>query len=460
MIGIITAKAPSIFKVTVTRKVHGNYIWDHFQCQETFVKKFLKEEMRWSLCCPTRPGKKTPEDVTQILTNAALRLVSTISQYNVPKPLLVNSDQTGARYSSGALETYAPTGSKQVEVVGKDEHRAFTLMVGISMSGEVLPFQAVYAGKTSGSLPTSSAPNYKKAVEELKFCFESSGNDTYWSTMKTMQSYVINILAPYFESHRKKLNLPNQLCVWQIDCWSVHRSLEFHSWMRKYYPWIWIHYIPANCTGLFQPCDVGIQCILKLALRRTALKDIVDDTMKQMKAGIEPSKVVFEKRLPVVRNRSVGWLVNGYEAINKCEIVEKVSCQLNKFQFPFLTIFIQAYKLCSTGEGGFNLSYECLTSERAGTALKDQIAASPEFAKSLQRPETIGEEEEEEVDEDDPMDEDVVLYDGVDSSRIIDEEVQALMLQEPRHLLMDLTNAESDHEDVQIVGIYRKVHWV
>ena len=77
------------------------------------------------------------------------------------------------------------------------------------MSGEVLPFQAVYAGKTSGSLPTSSAPNYNKAVEELKFHFESSVNDTYWSTMTTMQSYIINILAPYFESHHKKLNLPN-----------------------------------------------------------------------------------------------------------------------------------------------------------------------------------------------------------------------------------------------------------
>ena len=85
--------------------------------------------------------------------------------------------------------------------------------------------------------------------------------------------------------------------------------------------------------------------------------------MKQMKAGIEPSKVVFKKRLPVVRNHSVGWLVNRYEAINKHEIVEKVSYQLNKFQFSFLTMFIQAYKLCSTGEGGFDPSYECFTSE-------------------------------------------------------------------------------------------------
>ena len=88
----------------------------------------------------TRPGKKTPENITQVLTNAALRFAHNRSEHNVPKPLSVNSDQTGVRYSADNIETYAPIGSKQVEVVGKDERRAFTLMVGISMSGEVLPF--------------------------------------------------------------------------------------------------------------------------------------------------------------------------------------------------------------------------------------------------------------------------------------------------------------------------------
>ena len=339
MLGIIATKAPDIFKVTVCRRVHENYIWDHFQCRESFVKNFLKE-MGWSLRQATRPGKKTPENITQVLTDAALRLVSTISQSNVPKPLIVNSDQTGVVYSAGALETYALIGSKQVEVIGKDEKHAFTLMVGISMSGEVLPFQAIYAGTTGRSLPTHNAPNYTKATEKLKFLFESSGNDTYWSTMKTMQSYVTNILVPYFESHRKQLNLPNQLCIWQIDCWSVHQSLEFRSWMQKHYPWIRLHYVPANCTGLFQPCDVGIQRILKLAIRRTALKDIVDNTMQQLNAGVEANKVVFEKKLAVVRDRSLTWLVNGYEAINKCEIVEKVNYFLVKSQFSLLNILL------------------------------------------------------------------------------------------------------------------------
>jgi len=48
--------------------------------------------------------------------------------------------------------------------------------------------------------------------------------------------------------------------------------------------------------------------------------------MRQLKDGVEPSEVVFEKKLGVVQNRSVGWLVNAYEAINNCELVEKVIC--------------------------------------------------------------------------------------------------------------------------------------
>jgi len=324
MMGIITSKAPEMYKVTVIRKVHGKYVWDHFHCRDSFVRNFVKKEMKWSFRRTTCPGKKTPENIEEILTDSFLRFVWTISNFKVLAVFVVNSDQTLIYYTAGAEETYAATGSKQVEVVGKDERRGFTLMVGVSMSGEVLPFQAIYSGKSPASLPTSAAPGYSKATEDLKFHFEYSRTDNHWSTIETMKSYVTNILAPYFQSHRERLNLPNQICIWQIDCWSVHRSLEFRSWMKANYSWIRIHFVPANCTGLFQPCDVGIQRVLKLAVRRSALSNIVNHTMDQLNQGILPSQITFEKWLPVVRNRSVQWLVNGYEAINNEEIVQKV----------------------------------------------------------------------------------------------------------------------------------------
>ena len=319
MIGIITVRAPQLFQVSVVRKVHNHYIWDHFHCRETFVRKFLLEKMNWLLQHSTHSGKKIPDGVTYILTNTFFHLVHTISENSITIELTVNTDQTLVVYAAGASETYAPKGSKQVEVVGKDEKRGFTVVVGISMSGAVLPFQAVYAGSTAHSLPSPAAPDHHKATDTLGFHFESGGSN-HWSTLSTMQSYVQHILVPYFEGHRK---VQNQICIWQIDCWSVHRSAEFHHWMYKTYPWIRIHYVPANCTGLFQPCDVGIQRVLKLAIRRSALQDIINDTMEQLGHGIEPSKVTFEKRLGIIQDHSVKWLVNGYEAINNPELVKK-----------------------------------------------------------------------------------------------------------------------------------------
>ena len=151
--------------------------------------KFLQEKMNWTLRHSTRPGKKVPDGVTYILTNAFFRLVHTISENSITIELCVNTDQTLVIYAAGASDTYAPKGSKQVDVVGKDEKQGFTLVVGVSMSGDVLPFQAIYAGSTSHSLPSPAASDYHKATTTLGFRFESGGSN-HWSTLSTMQSYV------------------------------------------------------------------------------------------------------------------------------------------------------------------------------------------------------------------------------------------------------------------------------
>jgi hypothetical protein len=39
--------------------------------------------------------------------------------------------------------------------------------------------------------------------------------------------------------------------------------------------------------------------------------------MQQLQSGTKPHEVVFQKKLGVVRDQSVGWLVDAYDAINK-----------------------------------------------------------------------------------------------------------------------------------------------
>ena len=218
--------------------------------------------------------------------------------------------------------TWTQTGSKQVAVVGMDEKRAFTLLVSVAADGTILPFQAIYQGKTKQSLPVVGAPNYNDAMES-GFKLEFSGTKTYWSNQETMRTFVNDILAPYLERRKAELLLPpHQKSLWQIDVWSVHRSKEFQGWMRTNHPKILVDFVPGGCTGVHQPCDVGVQRLLKLSMRKSYHEDIVNDFLSELDKG--NSTPNLKDSLGAVRDRSVRWMWNAYQVLSNKELVSKV----------------------------------------------------------------------------------------------------------------------------------------
>ncbi|KAG2055889.1 hypothetical protein BDR06DRAFT_981632 [Suillus hirtellus] len=192
------------------------------------LKGGTKGILRWA----TRAAQKIPENWEELCEHLFLRLAYTIKEEDIPSVLYINSNQTQVVYVQDSQLTWAKTGAKQISTVGNDEKHAFTIM---------------------------SAPNYENCIN-AGFKFEHSNTKTYWLTHTTMHSLIDNIIAPYFEQKKQELGLPQmQKTIWQIDVWSVHRSEEFHSWMKIHHPTIGLHYVPGGCTGLFQPCHVGIQ---------------------------------------------------------------------------------------------------------------------------------------------------------------------------------------------------------
>jgi hypothetical protein len=108
----------------------------------------------------------------------------------------VNIDQMNIVYQPTNTATYQDIGSKQVAIIGQEEKQVFTMLVGISASGDALPFQVIYCGKTACSLPSKTTPQFKDAQDlGFKLCFSST--DTYWSTFPLVCNYVRNILVPY-----------------------------------------------------------------------------------------------------------------------------------------------------------------------------------------------------------------------------------------------------------------------
>jgi hypothetical protein len=160
--------------------------------------------------------------------------------------------------------------------LGQDEKQAFTTVVGISAASNALLFQIIYSGKTKHSLPTMTSAQHQEA-QQLRFQFCYSNTDTYWSTFDLMCSYVSDILVPYWMHQKEFLGAPpDQECLLQLDIWSVHRSIAFQTWLNETYPWIKYCFIPGNCTGIAQPCDVGVQHPFKLVVKCSQHTDIVN----------------------------------------------------------------------------------------------------------------------------------------------------------------------------------------
>ncbi|KAJ7150104.1 hypothetical protein C8R43DRAFT_822290, partial [Mycena crocata] len=98
-------------------------------------------------------------------------------------------DQTGVIYLPGSRMTYAPRGSKQVGLIGNEEKRAFTALLGVSAAGNRLPIQCVYEGKTVRSTPTASATS-RQECDNANFRFVFSGKArNHWSNQKTMREW-------------------------------------------------------------------------------------------------------------------------------------------------------------------------------------------------------------------------------------------------------------------------------
>ena len=116
-----------------------------------------------------------------------------VTMEEIPNDLIVNWDQTGLNYVPVSQWMMAREGSKRVEVVGLNDKRQITGVFAGSLSGNFLPVQLVYQGKTTKCLPSVAFPE--------KWNITSIAN--HWCNEDTMLLYI----KSYVEEKRKSLGL-------------------------------------------------------------------------------------------------------------------------------------------------------------------------------------------------------------------------------------------------------------
>ena len=98
-------------------------------------------------------AKVSVENFDQVKRLFLLDVKNTVLMDEIPPEMIINCDHTAINYVPGSSWTMEQMGSKRVEIIGKEVKRQLTAVFGCSMSGDFLPPQLIYQGKTKRCLP-------------------------------------------------------------------------------------------------------------------------------------------------------------------------------------------------------------------------------------------------------------------------------------------------------------------
>ena len=101
---------------------------------------------------------------------------------------MVNWDQSGINIVPSSNWTMEQEGASRVEIVGLNDKRQITMTFAASLSGDFLPPQILYKGKTECCHPSFSFPDG----------YDIWHSPNHWANGNTVVRYIENVILPYF----------------------------------------------------------------------------------------------------------------------------------------------------------------------------------------------------------------------------------------------------------------------
>lgn len=226
----------------------------------------------------------------------------------IPEDLIINFDQTGIKYIPTSSWTLEKEGSKRVEIVGKGDKCQITAVLGCSMSGNILPFQLIYEGKTPHCFPNFEFPKD----------WDIACNPTHWLNEATMLSYLEKIVFPYVSQKRVTLGLPMDYpALLLFDNCNAQCTEDLLKRIDEQN--IYVILIPANCTDRLQPLDLSVNKSVKDFLKVAFQEWYAELVSSQFQKG---QVELIDLRMSIVKPLGAKWMVNLYDYLqSKPEIV-------------------------------------------------------------------------------------------------------------------------------------------
>ena len=179
------------------------------------------------------------------------------NEFNIAKELIINFDQTPLAFQTPGSYTMSPKGSKKVPIHELNVKAAITGTIAVNATGNVLPFQLIYTGKTERSLPKNV-----KFPDGFDLCF----NEKHWANEVTSFSLIDKVILPFIDKVKAEKNLPKESKALLI--FDVFRGQKTDSFINHLAEKNCIVvFVPSNMTDMFQPLDVTVNKNINSVIR-------------------------------------------------------------------------------------------------------------------------------------------------------------------------------------------------
>ena len=192
----------------------------------------------------TKDVKRLPDDFQEIKAAYNKRVQDARTKHQIPENLVMNLHQTGCNLVPGGQWTMDEQGVNQATICGMEDKHQITVLLTVTMAGQLLAPQVIYTGTTTRSLPRGA---------EFPASWDVTSTANHWSNKDSMLQYIDTVLLPYVKNHRQN---PGQKALLILDVFAAHRTEEFIKKLASNS--IEVVFVPACCTDKLQPLDLTL----------------------------------------------------------------------------------------------------------------------------------------------------------------------------------------------------------
>ena len=157
--GGVISKAVAVATAQALIKRHPELNLNHINIEESSWSKSLFKRMGFIRRLATTGKVSISEELKKEIEESYLySIVKKTEENQIPLSLVINLYQTPTKFVPGCNKTLAEKGSKTVSIAGSTNKRMITATFAITLSGNFLPIQLIYGGKTSKKYSCCSFP--------------------------------------------------------------------------------------------------------------------------------------------------------------------------------------------------------------------------------------------------------------------------------------------------------------